>query len=267
MIFFFRTRIKISQAPPSSEWPLPKFDSVKLPLLISWSEGWNFYRDISVEHPDYAHPYSEPVQDHLEGGGQPSSSIFSYLIHSAQVSVTKCDAKLSNRVRNIHSCRIPFHWKHPLTVLQPHWLRAPEGVNSLVVIKVRYNLTKDGARHPRTLKMFVCYLLRGFSTDRNETWHGKGPSASEFWNSKRLPWKFGSFKFEDGARQPRTFLRTEPGSLGHFVWRSQAASDILRTEPGSLGHFVWRRQAASIGHFVWRRQAALSQIRVMVGDP
>ncbi len=66
--------------------------------------------------------------------------------------------------------------------------------------------------------------------------------------------------------QPRTFRRTEPGSLGHY-WRrsqaasvkmqldvgneptaidalkvinwgrSQAASDILKTEPGSLGRF------------------------------
>ncbi len=49
-----------------------------------------------------------------------------YLIQSAQVSVTKCDAKLSNRVRNIS-----FIWPPP-TVLQPHCLRAPEGVKALV---------------------------------------------------------------------------------------------------------------------------------------
>ncbi len=52
----------------------------------------------------------------------------------------------------------------------------------------------------------------------------------------------------DGARRPRTFLKTEPGSLEHFVGRSQAASDVfeagarrprtfLRTEPGGLGRF------------------------------
>ncbi len=73
-------------------------------------------------------------------------------------------------------------------------------------------------------------------------------AKSEFWNSRRLPWKLGSLKlrtepgglrhfwrrsqaasdiFEDGARRPQTFLKTEPGGLGHFVGRSQAASDIL----------------------------------------
>ncbi len=58
-------------------------------------------------------------------------------------------------------------------------------------------------------------------------------AKSEFWNSKRLPWKSGK---GDTPRQPRTFR-------GH----TQAASDIedtprqprtLRTHPGSLGH--WR---------------------------
>ncbi len=85
-----------------------------------------------------------------------------------------------------------------------------------------YNLTKDGARHPRTLKMFVRYLLRGFSTDLNETWHGKGPRAGGQPREvgilifQTVAMEIGKFEIEDGARQPRTFLRTEPGSLGHF---------------------------------------------------
>ena len=70
-------------------------------------------------------------------------------------------------------------------------------------------------------------------------------AESEFLNSKRLPWKFGGFNFEDGARRNRTFSRTEPGSLGHFEDGARRPRTFLKTEPGGLGHFVRWSQAAS----------------------
>ena len=84
---------------------------------------------------------------------------------------------------------------------------------------------KDGARQPRTFFALDCYLLGRFSTDLNQIGHrgscqaGSTPRevriskfqtvAIEIWS------KAASDTFEDGARQPRTLLRTEPGSLGH----------------------------------------------------
>ncbi len=82
--------------------------------------------------------------------------------------------------------------------------------------------------------MFVRQLLRGFLTDLNETWHSKGPWAGEqpcevrILKIQTVAMGIGKFEIiEDGARRPRTFLKTKPGSLGHFVGRSQAASDTL----------------------------------------
>ena len=59
--------------------------------------------------------------------------------------------------------------------------------------------------------MFVRYLLRGFSADRNGTWHGKSPRAGEQPRGVRIlkfqtvAMEIGKFQIEDGARQPRTF--------------------------------------------------------------
>ncbi len=59
------------------------------------------------------------------------------------------------------------------------WIGIGKDVSPLIVLQSYYNLRKDGARHPRTLKMFVRYLLRGVMRDLNETWHSKGPRAGE----------------------------------------------------------------------------------------
>ncbi len=98
-----------------------------------------------------------------------------------------------------------------------------------------YNLSKDGARRPRTLKMFVRYLLPGFLTDLNETWHSKGPRAGEQPREvgililQTVAMEIGKVQIEDGARRPRTLLRTEPGSLGHFspVWEFKGFREYL----------------------------------------
>ncbi len=65
----------------------------------------------------------------------------------------------------------------------------------LTIIIYYYNLTKDGARHPRTLKMFVRYLLSGFLADHNETWHAKSPPAGE------QPREVGILKFQTVAME------------------------------------------------------------------
>ena len=81
--------------------------------------------------------------------------------------------------------------------------------------------------------MFVRYLLRGFLTNPNKTWHGEGPRAGEqprevgILKFQTVTMEIKSLLIEDGARRPRTFLKTEPGSLRHFVGWSQAASDIV----------------------------------------
>ena len=52
---------------------------------------------------------------------------------------------------------------------------------------------KDGARQPRTLFALDCYLLRCFSMDLNENWHGRGPQAGVH------PHEIGILKFQTVA--------------------------------------------------------------------